>query len=152
MKEIERILADVAREHGSLANNLGDAAEETFYEGLEESKRLGDYEFETVARNVRDIDGHEYDIVMRNGSTVAVVEVKHKVHPKDVTQLVEKTIPAFKESFPQYKDYDIFGALAGMSFPTEVRESAERRGLYVLTQSGNNIKLSNRKDFEPKAL
>lgn len=152
MKRIERILDQVAKEHGSLANNLGDVAEETFYSGLESTKRLGQQKFTTIARNVRDFKGNEYDIVLMNGSAVAVLEVKQKVHPKDVEELVNKTIPAFRNSYPQYKDYKLYGGLAGLSFPADARADAEKQGLFVLAQNGKNIKLANAVGFKPKVL
>lgn len=99
MSRIEKILDQVAKEHGSLANNLGDVAEETFYAGLEASKWLGNQQFTSIAKNVRDFKGNEYDIVLMNGSAVAVLEVKHKVHPNDVRELMEKTIPSFRKSY-----------------------------------------------------
>lgn len=152
MKRIERILDQVAKEHGSLANNLGDVAEEAFYSGLENTKQLGSQKFTSIARNVRDFDGHEYDIVLRNGTTVAVVEVKHKVHPNDVRELMEKTIPAFRKSYPQYKDHKIYGGLAGLSFPTDARLDAEKQGLFVLAQNGRSVKVANSAGFKPKVL
>jgi hypothetical protein len=151
IKKIEDLLDKIAKEHGSLANNLGDVAEETFYTGLERSKRLGMQKFTKIARNVRDFKGNEYDIVLMNGSAVAVLEVKHKIHPSDVDEFVGKIIPAFRTSYPQYKDFKLYGGLAGMAFPTSAREAAEKHGLFVLTQNGQNIKLANSVDFKPKS-
>ena len=152
MSRIEKILDQVAKEHGSLANNLGDVAEETFYSGLETRKQLGRHKFTSIAKNVRDFDGREYDIVLRNGTAVAVLEVKHKVHPSDVKELVDKIIPAFRKSYPQYKNHRIYGGLAGLSFPPDARTEAEKQGLFVLAQNGKNIKLANSAGFEPKML
>lgn len=152
ISRIEKILDQVAKEHGSLANNLGDMAEETFFAGLEENKQLGKHKFTSIARNVRDFDGREYDIVLRNKTTVAVLEVKHKVHPSDIREVIEKIIPAFKKSYPQYRKHKIYGGIAGLSFPPEVRAEAERQGLFVLAQNGKNIKVANSANFEPKVL
>lgn len=127
IKKIEDLLDKIAKEHGSLANNLGDVAEETFYTSLESSKRLGSQKFTSIAKNVRDFKGNEYDIVLMNGSTVAILEVKHKVHQNDIQELVNKIIPAFRGSYPQYRDYKIFGGLAGLSFPPDARHDAEKK-------------------------
>lgn len=79
----------------------------------------------------------EFDLVMYNGHAIGLVEVKHKVHPSDIEKLVAGKLPNFKKLFPQYADFDFYLGIAGMSFPTEAIEMAEKAGLAVLRQKGD---------------
>lgn len=140
------------KEHGSLANNIADTVEDAVFYKLERTKTLGGIKFTEVIRNMRDYySGKEYDVVMKNGISDAVVEVKHKVHENDIRDMLEKTLPGFKKSFPQTEGKQIYGAIAGMAFPTDFIKKAEEAGLFVLTQNGKNIKVGNSRGFKPRA-
>jgi len=52
--------------------------------------------------------------------------------------------------FHEYADKTILGAVAGMNVPTDSYELAEKHGLLVLTQSGENITLVNPEGFNAK--
>jgi hypothetical protein len=139
------------KEHGSLANNIADTVEDAVFYKLERTKTLGDVKFDEVLRNVKDFYGKEYGVMMKNGKSTAVVEVKHKVHENDIVDMLEKTIPNFRKGFPQTEGKQLYGAIAGMSFPPDFIRKAEEAGLFVLTQNGKNIKLGNSRGFKPKA-
>ena len=105
--------------------------------------------FDEVDRNVK-VHGKEYDIFLYNGKSVALLSVKHKVHPSDIETFVEKDIPRFTEFFPQYKKYDIYGGIAGLAFEDGIPEKAIAQGLFVFIQSGENPKMINDESFEAK--
>jgi len=138
---------------GDYGNNQGDIAEDFFYRTLQRVKRLGTIEFDEVQRNVqmrfRKQEG-EYDVVLYNGDSVGLVEIKSKLHPKDVEKFLTVDLPKFKELFPQMKDYRIYGAVAGMSVPSEVQELAEQEGLFVLTQAHDQLICANASDFQAR--
>lgn len=136
---------------GGIGNNLGDVAEEYFYTGLQHRKMLDGIRYQEVARNLRGFDETEWDIALKNGTSIALLEVKHKVHPEDVDKFATKKLPVFRKAFPQYANYNIYGGVAGMSIPNTSREKAENLGLMVLTQDGKNLKILNSKGFKPKA-
>jgi len=56
----------------------------------------------------------------------------------------------FKEYFPQYAAFHLYGAVAAMVIPDEVARFAYRKGLYVLAQSGDTIQIRNDARFQPK--
>jgi len=108
--------------------------------------------FEKVVRNVKGINSSkEYDIVLVNNDdpTVAVVEVKHKMNLKDIKKFLQD-FPHIKEDFPQYKKYKLRAIVAGLVVKDNVKNVAEKEGLYVLTQSGDNIKCLNKAGFAGK--
>lgn len=140
----------VEKQWGNVASNLGDVAEDFFYNGLEFRKRLGGIKFDDISRNVDDMHHREYDIVLTNGKTIGLVEVKHKLHPNDVTRFVNETMPAFKATYTLAQKLDVVGAMAGLAVPKDAKTLAEEHGLFVLTQSGKNLRSVNSKDFTPK--
>lgn len=149
-KETTENINRVEKQWGNVAGNLGDVAEDFFYNGLEFRKRLGGIRFDDISRNVDDIHHREYDIVLTNGKTIGLVEVKHKLHPNDVTKFVNETMPAFKQSFTLAQKLDVVGVVAGLAVPKDAKNLAEEHGLFVLTQSGKNLRSVNSKDFTPK--
>ena len=133
-------LLETKRIVSGIGINLGDAAEDFFAHTLQEKKKLGSIQFDAVALQLKAHKGKvqdEFDIVMYNGHAIGLVEVKHKVHPSDIEKLVSAKLPNFRKLFPQYADFDFYLGMAGMSFPKEALEMAERGGLAVLRQKGD---------------
>lgn len=92
----------------------------------------------------------EYDIVAVNEHDVVVVSVKTRLNAEHVKQFVDERLTIFKEVFPRYHDMHVFGAVAGMSIEQEADIYAINQGLFVLTQSGENVTLVNPQDFQPR--
>lgn len=149
-KETSENIGRVEKQWGNVASNLGDVAEDFFYNGLEFRKKLGDIKFDDIFRNVDDINHKEYDIVLKNGKTIGLIEVKHKLHPNDVAHFINDTMPAFKSAYTLAQRLDVVGAVAGLAVPKDAKDLAEKHGLFVLTQSGKNLRTANSKGFTPK--
>ncbi len=137
--ETDRILKEIGQRMGSMGQNQGDVAEEFFYNSLFDKPTLGGIVFDRVIKNIgagRPGKQVEFDIVMHNGSAMAIVEVKYKVHPSSLDQ-IEKQMRRYRELFPEYKDYKLYGGVAGFSVPDDVIEQAHERGLFVLQRKGD---------------
>ena len=80
----------------------------------------------------------EYDIVMVNGTSVGIVEVKYKAHINDLEKVHTK-IKRFKCDCPEFKDHTIYGGIAALSVPSDVIKAAEAQGLFVLQQKGEHL-------------
>ena len=66
---------------------------------------------------VEDDDGNivaEYDILLENDDEAVVIEVKTTVTKEDVDYFLEK-LSYFKERSPRFKDYKVYGAVAGVN-------------------------------------
>jgi hypothetical protein len=68
----------------------------------------------------------------------------------DVKEFLNEKLPIFKELFPRFKDMKVIGAMAGANIVGESDRYAMKRGLYVLTQSGDNITMLNDKNFQAR--
>jgi len=147
-KETERYLREKFSELkeyvGNIGQNNGAVAESFFYNTLAKSMKIDEFTFDFIDANVerqnrrQNIKG-EYDIVLYNSSVITIVETKYKVHPNDIKALKEKKLPMFRRLYPDKKDFTLYGAIAGMAFPPEVKKMALEQGLFVLTQGGGNI-------------
>jgi len=149
MQETDRKIDKLARLYGGMSENSRDVAEEFFRRGLEARQVLFGIPYDQVARlekKTRKLQG-EYDIVLYNGDYMIVIEVKYKLHPDDVEDFIRRKLPVFKPLFPEYSDKKIIGGVAAMSVPIDSYELAEKNGLLVLTQSGENISVMNPEDF-----
>ena len=152
-KETDLKIDKLAKLYGGVSENSRDVAEEFFRRGLEVRDSLFGIPYDQVARlqkKTRQLQG-EFDIVLYNGDYMVVIEVKYKLHPDDVEDFVNRKLPAFKPLFPEYADKELIGAVAAMSVPSSSYELAEKNGLLVLTQSGENISVMNPPDFDYKA-
>ena len=121
----------------------GDTAEEYFYQSLKKTMRLGDIKFDEIDREVRKkADWNEFDIVLYNGDSVGIIEVKSRANPKYLE--VEKQIHNFKEQFPEYQGYKIYYGVATMSTKNnELYDFCKSKGLFLLCQNGDHIDLLN---------
>jgi len=128
-----------------IGKNNGAVAEEFFFNGLTDKMEIGKLKFETIDRNIyrrtKRIED-EFDVVMTNTDSITILEIKYKYHPKDVEKVLKK-ITSYKQLFPVYKNYKFYGGIAGLSVPKDTVDEAIKYGFFVLTQSGNNLKVLN---------
>jgi hypothetical protein len=126
---------------GGIANNQGSVAEEFFFNSLLEHPQIGPFKFSKVMSNhLVGSKGKqtEFDLVLINGNCVVVVEVKYKLHVSHIDNL-SKQLKAFKKLSPEFKGYEVYGALAGFSVPQEVIAAAAEQGYMVLKRKGQQI-------------
>ncbi|MCU0338135.1 MAG: hypothetical protein MUF12_09805 [Sediminibacterium sp.] len=124
--------------------NLGHVAEEFFYYALEDSKRFAGIQFDDIQLNVKarnKTTQDEFDVVLYNGDSIGLIEVKHKVHPNDLEKLKTKKVENFKKLFPDYADYKYYLGIGGMSIPQETAEVAQAEGIAVLRQVGELMEI-----------
>lgn len=133
-------LKETAQRLSNIGVNLGHVAEEFFYYALKEDPKLGDIRFDRIVLNLHSMNKSiqdEFDVVLFNGDAVGIIEVKHKVHPKDIEKLKTKKVENFRALFPDYADHKYYLGIAGASIPAEVAEMAKTAGIAVLRQKGD---------------
>ena len=146
MAATERLVAETSRKVdkvstllGNIGQNQGAVAEEFFFNSLEAKPVLGGVRYDEVFDNVKTFNGKlqgEYDVVMVNGKSVALIGVKYAVHPDDIAKTITG-IANYRTLFPQHKDFDVYGAIAGFKIPKDVAELAKAQGLIVLKRVGD---------------
>ena len=125
MKKLEELM-------GSWATNHGFFAEEYFVNSFEQNKRnfFGE-KFEELEKNVKGIkkdNKDEYDILLINGKSVGIVEVKFKAHEKDIPKILRKA-QTYRVNFPEYQNHQIYLGLATMSFYPELERECNGQGI-----------------------
>ena len=152
LKEVMRGIRELRIQLGDIGLVQGEIGEELFYRNLKSMFKKRGMVFNSVRRNLRKSrDDREYDIVATNGTQVLVVEVKNKLRRRHIDQFLEERLPEFKEKFPQYKDKELLGAVGGLVVKDDVARYAERKGLFVLTQTDEGgATILNKEKFKPR--
>jgi Holliday junction resolvase-like predicted endonuclease len=83
----------------------------------------------------------EVDIMMVNGDSVALIEVKNRIHPDFVTEFAQERVRKFRTLYPIYDNYKLYLGIAGFSFDTKVTEKAKENGVGIVKQVGEGIEL-----------
>jgi hypothetical protein len=141
MDKTDKKLDKVAKMISGMGANQGSVAEEFFYNSLSAKPVLGGIQFDQVTPHFivgRKGKQSEYDVVMVNGTSVSLIEVKYKAHINDLEQVHEQ-LKRFRLDCPQFKDYALYGGIAGLSVPNDVSKAAKAQGLFVLKRKGEAL-------------
>jgi hypothetical protein len=57
----------------------------------------------------------------------------------------------FKSAFKEYRDYVVYGAVAGIEIDQGIDLYAYRKGLFVIRTSGDTVEIANDEKFQPVA-
>jgi hypothetical protein len=145
-KETDRQIKELQETVGGITNNQGAFAEEYFFNSFKkgETNFFGE-KFDDIEKNLKNSwQGlkAEYDIVLYNHASVAIIEVKYKAHLKDIP-VVFKKAESFRILFPQYKDFKIYLGLASMSFYPELEQECIEQGIAVIKQVGDKVVIND---------
>jgi len=152
MAENDKKFADMREELGNIGHNNGLIAEEIVYHSLEKDRVFAGIQFDFIDHGLdpskklpdgRKIKG-EYDVILKNGSSIAIIEVKHRVGQEALERLITVQLPRFKILYPEYKDFKMYLGLGGMSFAKGVAEEAHRQGIATLTLSGDAVEINDK--------
>jgi len=127
---------------GGIANNQEDFAEEYFFNSFENGKTyfFGE-KFDDIEKNLKNSwrgIKDEYDIVLYNHDSVAIIEVKYKAHKNDIQKILKKA-ETFRILFPQYQDYKIYLGLASLSFNKDLEDECRNEGIAIIKQVGDSV-------------
>ena len=92
----------------------------------------------------------EIDILVIDDTELVVVECKSRLSKDDVDEFL-KRLSRFKDSFPHYKDFRAYGAVAGIEINEGIDSYAYHKGLFVIKPSGNSVEIANDDKFKPNA-
>ncbi len=140
-QETKEFIKNLSINIDGISKTQGEITEDYFFNILNRNKSIGELEFDNIERNLYQYARHnlkgEYDIIMFNGDSVLIVEIKNKIRNKDINNLKTKQIANFRELFPNYKDFKIYGAVAGFTIKDELIKKANDEGFFVLQKKGD---------------
>jgi len=148
-KETARIVKELSRRMGGVDENIGSHAEQFFQNIFMGKLTFAGQKYDKMIANMEccknGVPLIEFDIVLVNGKSVAIIETKHRIHPKFVKELAEERLPKFRELWPEYSKHKAYLGIAGFSFNQKVLEEAEKYGICVLRQVGDSIEIKTNK-------
>jgi len=140
--DFERRMKKFEETMGSWSNNHGSFAEEYFFNSFESGKRTFFSEkFDEIEKNAKGLTNgfrDEYDIVLLNGKSVGIVEVKFKAHKDHISKVLRKA-ETFRENFPAFAHHRIYLGLASMAFYPELEQECIDQGIAVVKQMGDTV-------------
>jgi len=144
--ETDRQMKKLQELMGSWSNNHGSFAEEYFFNAFENGKKnfFGEH-FNDIGKNVIVVCKgvkNEYDIVLYNDTSVAIIEVKYKAHKNDLEKVLKKA-ETFRILFPYYKDFKVYLGLASLSFYPELERECINHGIAVIKQVGDTVVIND---------
>jgi len=163
LQETERILKENARktdqqiknlskEIGNLGGKWGRFVENMVAPACETLFISRGIAVHRVSQRVKQKLAHktlEIDVLVTNENKVLAVEVKSSLGVDDIKEFIQD-LAEFKEFFPEYSQKQLYGAVAGIEIEKGADKYAYKQGLFVLTQSGETVKILNGDNFQPK--
>ena len=151
MEDLKNTIKETNKLLGSYGNNIGAIAEEYFFNSIKKGKAnfFGE-KFDEIRKNVRKTNEEkliiedEYDIVLINGKSIGIIEVKHKAHENVIPSSIKKAT-TFRTNFPRFKNHTIYLGLATMSFYKELEDVCEENGIAIIKQVGDTIVINDGK-------
>jgi hypothetical protein len=151
-RETDRRLNELGKQIGGLGNRLGEFVEGVVRPGLVRLFRERGLQVHETHRDLEARRGElagQVDLVVINERDVVAVEVKSKLMHEDVDEHTAR-LDKFKLLFPHYREARVVGAVAAMVIPADVARHAEKMGLFVVGQRGDDAVLLNSDGFEPR--
>ena len=149
MKDTDRRIKKVSETLGSWANNQGSFAEEYFFNSFKRGKKnfFGE-KFDKIERNVQTYTSldekiaDEYDILLINGKSIGIIEVKYKAHKNDIP-LVMKKAETFRINYPKYANHQVYLGLATMAFSPKLEQVCINKGIAIIKQVGDTVVIND---------
>jgi hypothetical protein len=135
---------------GGIDDNIGFHAEQYFQNILMEKLTFGGQKYDIMIPNLEcfgksGVSLIEFDIVLVNGKSVAIIETKNRIHPNFVKNFAEERLPKFRKFFPGFSKYKAYLGIAGFSFSKKVLEEAQKYGIGIVKQVGDSIEIEANK-------
>ncbi|SHO81570.1 hypothetical protein MNB_SV-15-1149 [hydrothermal vent metagenome] len=107
MEELKTFSKNLSINIDGISRTQGEITEDYFYNILNRDKSVAGLKFDNIERILYQYARHdlkgEYDIIMFNGNSVLIVEIKNKIRNKDIDNLKTKQIANFRELFQTIK-------------------------------------------------
>lgn len=97
----------------------------------------------------KDGEKMEIDVLVVNDEYAIAISVKSTLSVDDVKEHISN-LEKFRKFFPYLADKKLLGAVAGIVIDEGSDKYAYRRGLFVIAQTGETVKILNDEKFRPK--
>jgi len=142
MKETDRRIKALASELNGISKSNGDFAEDYFNNAFENDDLIfANMHFDDMKKDINVSNpksgkrDEQFDIVLYNDESVAIIEIKYKACKNDIYNMIRKA-EAFRGWFPEYTNHKIYLGFAGMSFLKNTVKNADDKGIAIIRQRG----------------
>ncbi len=154
MAELEKTVERTSKAVDSLTTRWGRFVEELVRPAVVKMFRDRNILITHTMERVRSPLGFEFpmeiDILGVNGDSIVAVECKSRLSKDDVDEMCDR-LRRFKAAFSEYRNYTVYGAVAGIEIDRGIDLYAYRKGLFVVRTSGDTVEIANDQKFRPIA-
>jgi len=153
-RETQQEIKKVAKQLGGVTESLSRFSEQMVFpaakrlfkkRGIELNRLYANYEAHLNGDNM------ETDIIGSGPECAVLIEVKLRLRQVDVEEFLQKKLPRFFHFFPSFRRPVLYGGVAGMSIDQDVERFAYKQGLFIIGQTGDNVRIINDKKFQPRS-
>ena len=126
-----------------ITTSQGLVSEEFFYNTLADTLCVAGIKYDKITSNIKHkVNGKwmEVDLLLENGSSLAIIEVKYRARNNNIEQL-KNTINSYREAFPQHKQFKIYAGIASFSIDEFVVAQAHAHGFFTLKRKGDLLEV-----------
>jgi len=145
MAKTDEKIAKTNEQIGGISRSNGEFCEEYFINAYKENPVFMGEKFDWVLEDVKPdpelaVIYDQYDLILRNGKTLVLIEMKYKAGSDDVGRMFRK-LESYRTNYPMFKDYKTYLCLAAFCFTDTARERAEKEGIVLIQQRGEVIEV-----------
>jgi hypothetical protein len=154
-RETDRMMKEASRIVGDLGNKLGIVVEHLVLTNIMEKFNALGYEFNKMGPNVLIDDKKkniitQIDAMLENGEYALAIEVKTQLNVSHVDEHLERMEKLRRYADDRNDKRKFLGAVAGAIVADNVRAYAQKKGFYVIKQSGDTVTIENPGGFKPR--
>ena len=139
------------KEMGHLANRFGEAIEYLIAPDICEKFVKFGFTFKTATFRQQISDGQkiitEIDILLEDTGSMMAIETKTKPTEWDVNRHLRRLNQILQYPIRAVRGTKLYGAIAGAVVTDDVRELAFKEGLYVISQTSDNVKVEQPPEY-----
>ncbi len=153
-KETDKQLKELGKQIGGLGNKIGSFTEGMAFPSMQRIL-MEEFKMEFVGPRIRirkNGETIELDVLAYANSgidEVYVVEVKSHLREEHLQEMLKK-LERFPRFFPQHKDKALYGIIAAVDIPDEVRKRVLSAGIYLALIKDDTFYLDIPEDFKAK--
>jgi len=146
-KEFDKKFDAMRKEIGGMGNSNGEFAEQFFYNSLEKSMSFAGIRFDMISsyfggKRIMPDNTEvkaQFDIVLYNGNSIAMIESKYKADVEDIEELVEKKVPKFRILYPEFANHKMYLGIGSLVLKDRVVQEAKKLGIGLMWQRGDAV-------------
>ncbi|MCL1833654.1 MAG: hypothetical protein FWG49_04040 [Leptospirales bacterium] len=150
-EEFDRKMDKMREEIGGIGHSNGDVAEEYFQNAFQDNPALNGQIYDKVSFNLhtknkkKQIEG-EFDLVMLNEESAAIIEIKYHLEKGNIEKVLKKAlnrVKTFKALYPEYENHKLYLGIAALSFKENVENIIRQEGIAVIKQIGDKMVINS---------